>query len=277
MVVGATLCAKHGGNRQDIQDKAHAMTALATLLDASPKPWPEALAEIIHDFHSLYVHEKTQARSELDTDGAVTAETMTRWVDTGRLTATTILAAERVGILDKAVQLQEQRVSLETRTIAHVVRSVVTPLLDWFERAGLASPEQLREADQERGELNHSIEYYEAQSELQQLRNWAPAMFRAVLSRTDTRSASEAPAELPPLPSTLDSYVLVRRDELEALRECARRHTPAISDRPADVYVPDDADITSPAPESPAGSTSDRRPPEVGLISTTATRHYRGR
>src|SRR5690606_40892569 len=74
-------------------------------------------------------------------------------------------------------------------------------------------------------------------------------------------------ARSPPSPYT----TLFR--SLEALRECARRHTPAISDRPADVYVPDDADITSPAPESSPGSTGYSRPPGAGLVSTTATRH----
>jgi hypothetical protein len=188
----------------------------------------------------------------------------------GRLTATTITAAERTGILDKALQLQERRVSVETRTIAHVLNETVAPLMEWLNRGGLTSPEQLMAAARTEGDLNHSTTYFEMRSEFHNLKRWLAGMLRAVVNGLHS-DATDEEKERPGFPSNLDSYVLISCAELAALRAAAvLAGLPELAARPA--TDPDIArlrrTLSHPGPPDPPSTNGhDRRPPGVGVGS----------
>src|SRR5690606_40948349 len=107
----------------------------------------------------------------------------------------------------------------------------------------------------------------------------------------DWKNRDEHP--IPPLPSTLDSYVLIRRDELAALRdaaadvrkleaELAASDTSGTSD--SGTAEPDVVEPTEVIPARPVPSAAERRhrsffPHDagIGLIGTAATGHTTGR
>src|SRR5690606_32372214 len=257
---GTSVCSKHGARRDDIADKAQQTVTLATLLASDPRPVFEVLQDAIHTLDSVHRKSKMDALKQDSERGSIDAETVTELVNASRGAAAVSLAATRTAAWQAIAQSHERRVHIEAKHIAAVLEAPTAGLFEWINRVG--------------EDANTGMTYEGKRSSALGLRDTLQSVSTAEHDR-DGRPILQ-PAPMPPSPNP-DDFVLTRRAELEALRECARRHTPQISDRPADVYVPDDADITSPAPESPARSTSDRRPPEVGLISTTATRHYRGR
>lgn len=230
---------------------AEARTTLAALLASDPRPVYEVLTDAIHTLDSVHLSKVDEHQSA---DGHVDAEALTELIGSARGATSVSLAATRTAAWNAIAQSHERRVNIEAAHIAAVLESSLAGLWPWLTSLGLSD------------------------ADLNQVKRSVALGLRASLEAVSTAPRDrDGRPQLPSAepPSDVDSYVLIDRAELESMRNTIMRLRPSLDSKPADVFVPDDTDITPPDSQETPGSTSHGRP--IGLVSSTATRHYTGR
>lgn len=246
-VPGLTVCKKHGAGTKAAQNKANAVTTLATLLADDPRPWHEALQDHINTLDAVARQSKVDALKEHEETGSISTETLSELLNRAQTATTVINASERTGILQRAQAARERTIELEARTLAHIVEYVLVGITAALDHIGLSEPDSMA------------------------LKRWMARRVREAIDSMNERSQVPEMGD-PPRLSELDHLTVVPRAELEALRDAARRYRPRIAAEPADVTPPDDS--THRAPPDLAPQSADVYPPGSGLLGTEVTTRY---